>query len=80
MKIKITESQFKRIQKIVKSEVEEQESPSQITDTSSETKSSSYPDVGKWESGAVRGVANQTGNTKWSDIINITRGKANPLK
>lgn len=33
-----------------------------------------------WSTGLNRGVANQIGNTKWSDSYNITRGKANPLK
>ena len=41
-----------------------------------------YPEVGKWESGVTRGPANQTGVTKWSDIVGSTlkRGKSNPLK
>ena len=26
-----------------------------------------------------RGPANQIGNTKWSDIVKLTRGKANPI-
>ena len=36
-----------------------------------------YPEVGKWESGIERGPANQTGVTKWSDIVGskLTRGK-----
>ena len=38
-----------------------------------------YPTVTKWESGATRGPANQIGNTKWSDIVKVTRGKANTL-
>jgi hypothetical protein len=38
-----------------------------------------YPTVTKWESGASRGPANQIGLTKWSDIVKITRGKANTL-
>lgn len=33
----------------------------------------------KWDSGVVRGVGNQIGNTKWSDINTINRGKSNPL-
>jgi hypothetical protein len=38
-----------------------------------------YPTVTKWESGATRGPANQIGNTKWKDIVKVTRGKANTL-
>jgi hypothetical protein len=38
-----------------------------------------YPTVTKWESGVTRGPANQIGLTKWSDIVKVTRGKANTL-
>jgi len=38
-----------------------------------------YPTVTKWESGVTRGPANQIGLTKWADIVNINRGKANTL-
>lgn len=38
-----------------------------------------YPTVTKWESGVVRGPANQIGLTKWRDIVKVTRGKANTL-
>jgi hypothetical protein len=40
---------------------------------------SKYPTVTKWESGVTRGPANQIGNTKWRDIVKVTRGKANTL-
>jgi hypothetical protein len=40
---------------------------------------SKYPTVTKWESGVTRGPANQIGNTKWSDIVKLNRGKANPI-
>jgi hypothetical protein len=40
---------------------------------------SKYPAVTKWESGITRGVANQVGLTKWREINQITRGKANTL-
>jgi hypothetical protein len=40
---------------------------------------SKYPTVTKWETGVTRGPANQIGNTKWSDIVKINRGKANPI-
>jgi len=38
-----------------------------------------YPTVTKWETGLTRGPANQIGNTKWSDIVKLNRGKANTL-
>jgi hypothetical protein len=40
---------------------------------------SKYPTVTKWETGVARGPANQIGNTKWSDIVKVNRGKANPI-
>jgi hypothetical protein len=40
---------------------------------------SKYPTVTKWETGVTRGPANQIGNTKWSDIVKLNRGKANPI-
>jgi len=45
----------------------------------SSTGGSKYPTVTKWESGVTRGVANQIGLTKWSEINKITRGKSNTL-
>ena len=36
------------------------------------TGGSKYPTV-------TKGPANQIGNTKWSDIVKLTRGKANPI-
>ncbi len=33
----------------------------------------------KWETGIKRGVANQIGVTKWSDILSMNRGKANQI-
>jgi hypothetical protein len=38
-----------------------------------------YPTITKWETGLTRGPANQIGNTKWSDIVKLNRGKANTL-
>ena len=35
--------------------------------------------MGVWDSGVARGIANQIGNTKWTDSYQPTRGKANPL-
>lgn len=69
--------------KIYDEDIDEQvETPSEITNTTTTPTSDNtgYPAVGKWESGVTRGVANQIGNTKWSDIIQINRGKANQLK
>lgn len=63
---------------------EQEEPPSETTDTSTKTgtEKKGYPEVGKWESGVSRGPANQIAITKWSDIVGstINRGKANPLK
>lgn len=49
------------------------------TSPSSSGGGSKYPTVTKWDSGVARGPANQIGNTKWSDIVKLTRGKANPI-
>jgi len=38
-----------------------------------------YPTVTKWESGVSRGPANQVALSKWSDVVKMTRGKANTL-
>jgi hypothetical protein len=38
-----------------------------------------YPTVTKWETGLTRGPANQIALSKWSDIVKLTRGKANTL-
>jgi len=38
-----------------------------------------YPTVTKWETGVVRGPANQIGLTKWKDVVKLNRGKANTL-
>ncbi len=47
-----------------------------------DTGGTTYPEVGKWESGVARGPANQIGNTKWSEVVGgtLNRGKANKLK
>lgn len=61
---------------------EQEEGTSGTAGTSSTGTKQGYPEVGKWESGIVRGPANPIGNTKWSDVVGskLTRGKANPLK
>jgi hypothetical protein len=87
MKLQVTEKQFKKIISELNqsTEIEEQEEvSSEPTAGTSSTQSGGegYPEVGKWESGASRGPANQVGVTKWSDIVgvNLKRGKANQLK
>ena len=76
-------SLLKHYTKVDKSQIEEQgEDASADTGTSSSAPSGGgkgYPTVTKWESGVSRGPANQIGVTKWSDIVKLTRGKANPI-
>lgn len=60
-----------------KGEVGEQDAPAGGAAGGGEA--AAYPTVTKWESGVTRGPANQIGNTKWSDIVKITRGKSNPI-
>lgn len=82
MKITISEKQLKRI-----TELDEQESAPSPSTSSTSTgdgapPSSTTAGAKKWESGVVRGPANQIDDkTKWSDIVGskVTRGKANPL-
>lgn len=77
MKLMISEKQFKKLMGQTENDIIEQEG------MGGETTSSSYPEVGKWESGVNRdGPANQVGLTKWSDIVGakLIRGKGNPLK
>lgn len=71
---------FKKYGKL-KTHIDEQDSTQTSSNTSAETGGggSKYPTVTKWDSGVSRGPANQIGNTKWSDIVKITRGKANPI-
>lgn len=86
----ITEKQLKLIlsNEVANQEIEEQTEAEPVSATPEKGTSSTqaggqgYPEVGKWESGATRGPANQIGVTKWSDVVGSTlkRGKANPLK
>lgn len=62
---------------VEKTEVEEQDGETSSTDTGGDKPD--YPTVTKWETGVTIGAANQIGLTKWSDIVKITRGKANTL-
>lgn len=87
MKLQVSEEQFKKIiSELNNQEVTEQDAPVDSTPSSGTSSTQSggqgYPEVGKWESGASRGPANQVGNTKWSEIVgaNLKRGKANQLK
>lgn len=87
MKVRLNKKQYKLISEYVKKEIKEQGSADVNSEPSagtSQTQSGGqgYPQVGKWESGATRGPANQLGVTKWSDIVGskVSRGKANQLK
>jgi len=88
MKIQVTEQQLKNIISEISSEVDEQTesdpvSPDPVSGASAkQSGGEGYPEVGKWESEATRGPANQIGITKWSDVVGSTlkRGKANKLK
>lgn len=87
MKLQVSEEQFKKIiSELNNLEVSEQEAPVSAEPTagtsSTQSGGTGYPEVGKWESGATRGPANQIGVTKWADIVgaNLKRGKSNPLK
>jgi hypothetical protein len=67
MKVLITKEQLDRIQTIESDLAEQEEGGEGVP---------SYP---QWETGIDRGPANPIGVTKWSDVVSITRGKANPL-
>lgn len=92
MKILINEKQLKLILS-KNQEIDEQDStvPAAGTNpeaakptagTSSTGSKQGYPEVGKWESGVTRGPSNQTGVTKWSDVVgsSLKRDKGNKLK
>lgn len=90
MKLSLTEKQFKKLISQI-SEIEdvmETDAVSAATPTNSTPSaptsggSTSYPQVGKWESGVTRGPSNQIAVTKWSDIVGsvLKRGKSNQLK
>ena len=83
MKLGLTDKQYNLLLTVLK---EQGETPAAEPEKGTSDKQSGgqgYPSVGKWESGVVReGPGNQTGVTKWSDIVGakLTRGKANKLK
>jgi len=60
------------------SELGEQDAPAGGASTGGGAKPA-YPTVTKWETGLSRGPANQIALSKWSDIVKLTRGKANTL-
>ena len=80
MKIQISEKQYNLLLGHINKPEQIEEQPT--SDTSGASGGQGYPEVGKWESGIVRGPSNQIGVTKWSDIVGSTlkRGKSNPLK
>lgn len=87
MKVQVSEEQFRKIiSELNNQEVTEQDSPVSAEPSAGTSATQGggegYPEVGKWESGITRGPSNQTGVTKWADIVgaNLKRGKANPLK
>lgn len=85
MNLHISEIQFNKLVKEITKDkhIQEQPSPEPTAGTSTtQTGGKGYPQVGKWESGASRGPANQIGVTKWADIVgsSLKRGKANQLK
>jgi hypothetical protein len=70
MKLLLTKEQYSRLSQPKESDLEEQE------DVEGGEGTTSYP---KWETGIQRGAANPIGVTKWSEVVQITRGKANPI-
>ena len=65
--------------KVTTDELGEQDDAGATSDSSGGGEKPDYPTITKWESGVVRGPANQIGNTKWSDSVKPTRGKGNTL-
>ena len=70
MKVLLTKEQYSRITNFKESDLGEQD------DVEGGEGTTSYP---KWETGIQRGPANGVDVTKWSDIVQLTRGKANPI-
>lgn len=68
MKVLITKEQLDKLQ-TMESELIEQE----------EGGGEGMPSYAAWETGLTRGPANPVGVTKWSEVVSLTRGKANPL-
>jgi hypothetical protein len=70
MKVLLNKEQYDRLIHTHNSDLGEQE------DVEGGEGTTSYP---KWETGIQRGAANPVGVTKWSDVVQLTRGKANPI-
>ena len=70
MKVLLTKEQYDKLFQSKGVELEEQD------DTEGGEGTTSYP---KWETGIQRGAANPIGVTKWSEVVQLTRGKANPI-
>jgi hypothetical protein len=70
MKVLLNKEQYDRLIHTHNSDLGEQE------DAEGGEGTTSYP---KWETGIQRGAANPVGVTKWSDVVQLTRGKANPI-
>lgn len=68
------------LEEVKNKELDEQDTPpADGGDAAATATKPDYPTVTKWESGVVRGPANQIALVKWSDIVKVTRGKANTL-
>jgi hypothetical protein len=77
MKLMVTEKQLKLI---LSTKLPDGEIKEDAATPPSSGGGTGYPTVGKWESGVTRGPGNQIDDkVKWSDILKINRGKANPL-
>ena len=70
MKVLLTKEQYNKLIQPKESDLGEQE------DATGGEGTTSYP---QWETGIQRGAANPVGVTKWSEVVQLTRGKANPI-
>ena len=71
MKIVLNKEQYSKLIETLDVDLNEQEG-----DVEGGEGTTSYP---KWETGIQRGAANPVGVTKWSEVVQLTRGKANPI-
>lgn len=67
------------LEEIKDKELDEQDAAATGGDAEASATKPDYPTVTKWETGVVRGPANQIAVVKWADIVKVTRGKANTL-
>jgi len=70
MKLILSKEQYERLIPSKDSEIIEQD------DATGGEGTTTYP---AWETGIQRGPSNGIGVTKWSEVVQITRGKANPI-